>query len=213
MNRNPSLLAMVAVFVSACQKGVDPAQLTKSAEIFLQQGGLSLLSRSGAVGTRPCLRNLSTVPATLGGLFGTSERLVDFVESHKLATVKREETASGNRTVRIAPIAPYEANWVGQGTVKSFCIGKVVLVRAEAVADAQPVTAGAAEPYIIPGTPARAARLTYRLDDVPGGTFVDDLKAQPNLLFPGSMSPDTFGKELTAVATLPVKPENYAFTP
>lgn len=213
MNRNPYLFPVVAVFLAACQKGADPTQLTKSAEIFLREGGLSVLSRSGAAGTRPCLRNLSTVPETLGGLFGTSERLVDFVEAHKLATVKRGETASGTRTVAITPIPPYEANWVGQGTVKSFCIGTVVLVHAEAVADAQPITAGAAEPYIIPGTQARATRLTYRLTDIPGGTFVDDLKAQPNLLFPGSMSPETFGKELTAIATLPVKPENYAFTP
>lgn len=213
MNRSLYFLPIVAVFLAACQKGTDPAQLKKSAEIFLREGGLSVLSRSGAVGTRPCLRNLSTVPATLGGLFGTSERLVDFVEAHKLAAVNRGETASGTRTVTITPIPPYEAYWVGQGTIKSFCIGKVVLVRAEAVADAQPITAGASEPYIIPGTQARATRLTYRLDDVPGGTFVDDLKAQPNLLFPGSMSPETFGKELTAIATLPVKPENYAFTP
>lgn len=213
MNWNPYVLSLVAVFLAACQKGADPAQLTRSAEIFLKEGGLSVLSRSGAVGTRPCLRNLSTVPATLGGVFGTSERLVDFVEAHKLATVKREQTASGTRTVAITPVPPYEANWLGQGTIKSFCIGTVVLVRVEAVADAQPITAGAAEPYIIPGTPARVTRLTYRLDDVPEGTFVDDLKAQPNLLVPGSMSPETFGKELTAIATLPVKPENYAFTP
>lgn len=213
MNRPVFALLLTTVFASACQKGADPELLTQSADIFLQRGGLALLSRSGAVGARPCLRNLNTKQTILGGLFGTSERLVDFVEAHKLATVKRERLASGERAVTVTPAPPYQKNWIGQGDVKNFCIGQVVLVRAEAVADAQPITAGATEPYIIPGTQARATRLTVRLDDVPGGTFVNDLKAQPNLLLRGSMSPETFGKDLTAVATLPVKPENYAFTP
>lgn len=213
MNRPTSAVLLVALLVSACQKGLDPKLLTQSAEIFLQQGGLTVLSAGGAVGAYPCLRAVPTSRTTLGGLFGTSEPLVDFIDEHDLASVKRERSPSGARLVTVTPSGPYQSSWSGSGDFKTFCVGKLMLVKAEAVKDAQPLTAGAEQPYIVPGTPAQATRIAYRLEDVPTGTFVADLKAKAFLLRPGSMSPDDFGKELSAVAVLPVKPDGYTFTP
>lgn len=200
---------VVPLLLVACQKGPDPALLTKSAEVFLQQGGLSVLG----LGDAPCLRSVSTAPSVLGGLSAPFEPVVDFVEKHGLATVKRERSALGERAITVTPTATYASSWRGTGEIRIFCLGTLVLVKAQAVKDARPITAGAEQPYIIAGTPAQATRITYRLADLPGGTVIDDLKSQAYLLRSGSMSPADFGKELSAVAVLPVKPDGYTFTP
>ncbi|BDP41003.1 hypothetical protein DAETH_09720 [Deinococcus aetherius] len=211
MSRRLALL--LPLVLCACQKGPDPQQLNASAQFFLDNGGLTLLSRTGQAGTQPCLKPLNMKQTLLGGPFGASERLVDFVERHQLAKTRHEQRPSGYEGVTFTPVAPYENNWVGQGDYKNFCFGKITLVKAEAVPDAKTITAGEAEPYIIPGTEARATRITYRLEDVPGGSFVDDLKAAPNLLVRGSLLPKSYGKDLTVVATLPLKPENFNVKP
>jgi hypothetical protein len=138
---------------------------------------------------------------------------VDFVERHKLAKVTRTIRPSGREGVSFTPIAPYESNWIGTGDDKNFCFGKPTLIKAEVVADAQPINAGADQPYIIAGTQARSTRLTFKLEDVPGGNFVQDLAAHPSILIKHALRPEDYGKELTFIAAIPTKVENYNVSP
>lgn len=157
----PRFMLLFPLALCACHKGADPQQLHASAQFFLDNGGLTLLSRTGQAGTRPCLRAVDMKQTLLGGLLGGPKGLVDFVERHNLAKTTHEQRPSGYEGVSFAPVAPYENNWVSQGNYKNFCFGKVMLLKAEAVPDAKTITAWEAEPYIIPGTEARATRITY----------------------------------------------------
>lgn len=208
----PFLFSTLAL--SACHKGPDQQALNESAQFFLDNGGLAVVATQGQSYSRPCLDpvNLELTLLSRSGL-GTSPRLIDFIATQNLATVEREARPSGYEGVKVTPIAPYESNWIRKGEYGSFCFGKVTLVKAEAVADAKPITAGASEPYIIPGTEARSTRITFRLDDVPGSSFVTDLSANPSLLAPGAMQPQDYGKDITVIATLPNKVQNYSVKP
>lgn len=188
--------------------------MDESAQFFLDNGGLTLVATADHPYGRPCLDPVNMKKTLLGGVgVGTSPALIKFIEDHKLAQTKREARPSGYEGVSVTPIAPYESNWITEGDFGSFCFGKLKLVKAEVVPDAKPITAGASEPYIIPGTEARATRLTFRLDDVPGGTFLSDLTNQRTLLARGAMQPEDYGKDITVVATLPTKTENYSVKP
>lgn len=206
-------IACGTLVLTACKGGPAAVDLTPSAEFFLSNGGLGVVGTPARPLTRPCLRPLSMSNTLLGGLVGASTTLVDFVKEQKLARVVRSAQASGYEKVVFTPTPPYEANWIGEGEFKAFCFGRPKLVKVEAVPDAQPITAGAGEPYLIPGTPARAARLTFRLDDVPGGTFVEGLKSRPAMLSRGSMRPEDYGQDLTVVATLPVDVKHFKTQP
>lgn len=207
------LLLLFSLAITACQKGPDPKSLNDSAQFFIENGGLGLVSTDAKAYERPCLDpvNLKLTLLSRNGL-GTSPALIDFIQTHKLATVKREARPSGYEGVTITPVAPYQSNWETKGDYGNFCFGTVKLLKAEAVSDAKPITAGASEPYIIPGTEARATRITFRLDDIPEGptgSFVTDLKANESLLTRGSMRPEDYGKEFTVIGTIPTKVENY----
>lgn len=207
------LVTCGALCLTACRNGPGAVNLDASAQFFLDNGGLTIVSTPTQLYSRPCLRALDMENTLLGGLFGESRTLVDFVEKHRLARLTRSATASGQEKVVLTPLSPYEKNWLGKGELKNFCFGAPTLLNAEAVSDAQPIIAGADVPYVIPGTTARAARLTFRMDDIPGGSFTDDLKATSGLLFRTSMRPEDYGKEFTVVATLPVDVKNYSVTP
>lgn len=213
MKRLLSLVFPVLLF-SACQKGPDPKALTASAQFFLDKGGLSVVSTPDHPYRRPCLDpvNLKLTLLSRSGL-GTSPRLVDFIQTHKLAQVTREARPSGYEGVTFTPLAPYESNWLRKGEYGNFCFGKLTLIKAEVVPDAKPITAGASEPYIIQGTEARATKITFRLDDVPSGQFATDLAANSNLLADGAMQPADYGKEITVIATIPTKVDNYSVKP
>lgn len=202
-----------ALVLTACKSGPGAVNLDASAQFFLDNGGLSIVSTPAQPYTRPCLRALDMENTRLGGLFGDSRTLVDFVDKHRLARLTRSATASGQEKIVLTPLPPYEKNWLGKDALKNFCFGTPTLVKVEAVPDAQPITAGADVPYIIPGTMARAARLTFRMDGVPGGTFTEDLKASPGLLVRSAMRPDDYGQAFTVVATLPIDVKNYSVTP
>ncbi|PNY79195.1 hypothetical protein [Deinococcus koreensis] len=207
------LVMCSALILTACKSGPGAVNLDASAQFFLDNGGLTVVSTQARPYTRPCLRALNLENTLLGGLFGDSKTLVDFVDKHRLARLTRSATSSGQEKVVLTPISPYEKNWLGEGALKNFCFGTPTLLKVEAVPDAQPITADADVPYIIPGTPARAARLTFRMDGVPEGGFTDDLKARPGLLLRTSMQPDDYGKEFTVIATLPVNVKNYKTQP
>ncbi|ANE42660.1 hypothetical protein [Deinococcus puniceus] len=208
MKLNPLAVA-AALTVTGCQQGVDSDALDVSARYFLENGGLTVVSTSARPLGRPCLDSLDMKLTLPDPMFGTSPDLVDFVERHRLAKVTRMVRPSGREGVSLTPIPPYESNWIGSGDVKNFCFGKPTLVKAEVVADAKPITAGVTEPYIIAGTEARSTRLTFRLEDVPGGNFTQDLATRPSLLNRDALRPENYGKEITLTAALPTKVENY----
>ncbi|MBB6015956.1 hypothetical protein ACFP9V_11600 [Deinococcus radiopugnans] len=212
MRSLPVFSLMLPLLLGACKNGPDTGQLTSSAEIFLGNGGASLFDTSARSYGRPCLDglNLNSTQLGGGGLFGDDSNLIRFIEKHKLANTFHAPQPNGTDLVTLMPIAPYEANWSsGQAGFSSFCFGKITLIKAEAVPDAKPITAGASEPYIIQGTEAISTRLTFKLTDVPAGDFVADLKERPSLLARGAMKPDDYGQELTVVVPLPLKPENF----
>ncbi|MCY1703988.1 hypothetical protein [Deinococcus sp. SL84] len=207
------LASCFAVIFSSCQKGTDSKAITESAQFFIENGGLSVVSTDAQSYERPCLDpvNLKLTLLSRSGL-GTSPALIDFIQAHKLADVKREARPSGYEGVTITPVAPYQSNWATKGEYGNFCFGTVKLLKAEAVSDAKPITAGTSEPYVIPGTEARATRITFLLDDIPegpSGSFTTDLKANESLLTRGSMRPEDYGKEFTVIGTIPTKVENY----
>ncbi|MFC3834215.1 hypothetical protein [Deinococcus rufus] len=202
------------VILTACQRGPDPIALKASAQYYLDHGGLALQPDStGRVGGRPCLKALDTTQTLLGGLLGGPSALVAFIEAHALATVTHEVRASGYDKVTMTPVAPYVDNWVGEGSVKQFCFGTVSLLTAELVEDAAPITAGTDQPYLVPGIAARSVRITYRLDDLPDRGFLRDLEARPSLLTPTSMRPETYGREHSIVAVLPLAVDGYRVRP
>lgn len=212
MTRFPTNLLLL-LFLTACQKGPDPKALNASAQFFIENGGLGVVSSDSHAYERPCLDtvNLKLTLLNRSGV-GTSPALIDFIQTHKLADVKREARPSGYEGVTLTPVAPYQSNWETKGDYGNFCFGTVKLLKAEAVSDAKPITAGASEPYIIPGTEARATRITFRLDDIPEGptgSFMTELKANPSFLTRGSMLPEDYGKEFTVIGTIPTKVENY----
>ncbi len=207
------LMTCGALVLTACKNGPASVNLGASAHFFLDNGGLTIVSTRARLYARPCLRALDMQSTLLGGLFGDSRTLVDFVERHHLARVTRSTLASGQEKIVLTPLPPYEKNWLGKAALKNFCFGTPTLLKVAAVPDAQPITAGADVPYLIPGTSARAARLTFRMDGVPGGSFTDDLKAWPMLLTDTSMRPDDYGREFTVIATLPVDVKNFNTTP
>ncbi|WP_420594333.1 hypothetical protein [Deinococcus sp.] len=204
---------MTAALLTACQRGPDQGELDKSAQFFLDNGGLGILNTASRTYTRPCLQILNMKNTLLGGPIGSPDALITFIEKHRLAKTVHQDRPSGYEGVSLTPLPPYEANWVGKQDFKSFCFGKPTLINVELVADAKPITAGEREAYIIAGTEARATRLTFKLDNLPGGDFVSDLAQQPTLLARGSMKPDDYGRALTVIATLPLKAENYDTTP
>ena len=91
----------------------------------------------------------------------------------------------------------------------SFFSFELQLLKVEPVADAEAITAGADQPYLIPGTEALSARITFKLTDIPAGDFAQDVDADHTVLLPGSMLPADYGRELTVIAVLPEKIENY----
>ncbi|MFC6664592.1 hypothetical protein ACFP9V_03940 [Deinococcus radiopugnans] len=93
-----------------------------------------------------------------------------------------------------------------------YCFGKFTIVKAEPVPDAEPVTAGSSEPYLIAGTRARSVRITFKLDGV-SSAAAKALRATPNVLRPGSMLPANYGVEKTVVALLPEKIDNFQVYP
>ncbi|GAA5534065.1 hypothetical protein [Deinococcus aluminii] len=200
---------LLLTLLSARQKKTDAAQLGPVAQFYVDEGGLALHTSASRAYARPCLKPVSLSQTLVGGAFDLPGKLVQFIEAHKLAATTHTQRPSGYDAVHITPAPPYEGNWLGQGDFKSFCFGKFELVKVEPVADAKPITAGASEPYLIPGVQARATRITFRLTDVPGGNFVRDLKDDTTLLARGSMAPDDYGRELTVVATLPNRVEDF----
>lgn len=208
-----SLVVAGVLLLNGCKGGTGSVDLTPSAQFFLDHGGLSIVATPSRPLSRPCLKGLSMSNTLIGGFVGASRTLVDFVDAHHLASLTRSQRSSRYEKVVFTPLPPYAANWAGTTDFKSFCFGKVTLVRVKPVEGAQPIIGGASEPYLIPGTQARAARLTFRLDDVPGGAFTADLTTLPNLLTSSSMRPEDYGKELTVVATLPTDVQNFNVIP
>lgn len=207
-----ALTLFLPLLLGACKSGPDTGQLDTTARIFLNNDGAILFDSPAHPYRRPCLDgvNFNNTQLGLGSLFGDNREVIRFIEKHKLAAVTHEQQPAGWDRVTLALVAPYEANWQeGMMGYRSFCFGKVTLIKAEAVKDAQPITAGASEPYIIQGTTAIPTRLTFKLTDVPGGDFVTDLKERPSLLERGAMKPEDYGQELTIVAALPTKAENF----
>lgn len=212
MRALPVLSLALPLLLGACKGGLDIKQLDSTAHIFLNNGGAVLSDTSAHNYGRPCLDSLSMTNTLLGygGPFGDDSNLIAFVEKHKLAKTTHERQPDGGDRVTLIPAAPYEANWLGeQGNRKNFCFGNFELIKAEAVPDAKPITAGASELYLIKGTEAIATRITFKLTNVPGGEFVADLKERPSLLARGVMQPDDYGQEFTIVAALPLKPETF----
>ncbi|WP_412026481.1 hypothetical protein [Deinococcus yunweiensis] len=208
-----SLVVAGVLLLNGCKGGTGSVDLTPSAQFFLDHGGLSIVATPSHPLSRPCLKGLSMSNTLVGGLVGASRSLLDFIDIHRLASLTRSQRSSVYEKVVFTPLPPYTDNWVGAGDFKAFYFGEVTLVKVELVADAQPITAGAGEPYLIPGTSARASRITFRLDDVPGGNFTADLTTMPNLLTTDSMRPADYGQELMVVATLPVDPTHFNVTP
>lgn len=207
-----ALFLLLPLLLGACQSRPHTEQLETTAKIFLNNEGAILFDTLARPYRRPCLDGLSltNTPLGLGGPFGDSRELVAFIETHQLAKVTHERQPGGWDRVSLTPVAPYDAHWQeGQAGLQHFCFGKIELIRAEAVADAQPITAGASEPYIIQGTEAVMTRVTFKLTDLPGGDFVADLKARPSLLVRGAMQPTDYEQEFTVVAALPLTPENF----
>lgn len=212
MSRFPTAFILLPLLLGSCRNGPDIGQLETTARIFLRNDGAILFDTPARPYRRPCLDGLSfsNTSLGLGGPFGDSSDLVAFVEKHQLAKVTHERQPGGWDRVSLTPVAPYDANWQdGQAGLKHFCFGKIELIEAEAVADAKPITAGANEAYIIQGTEAVATRMTFKLTDLPGGDFVADLKERPSLLVRGAMQPNDYDQEITVVAALPLKPENF----
>ncbi|WP_102126059.1 hypothetical protein [Deinococcus planocerae] len=205
----PAAPLLLLALLPACQKKPDPAQLNAVAQYYVDEGGLALNASGSRTYARPCLNPVSLSQTLVGGAFALPGKLVQFIEANKLGTTTHTQRPSGYDAVRITPTPAYKDNWLGRGDYKSFCFGKYELVRAESVADAEPITAGASEPHLIPGVQARATRITFRLAGVPGGDFVQGLKDDPTLLARGSMAPDDYGRELTVVATLPTRIEDF----
>lgn len=195
----------------ACHKAPDTTHLREAAQYYLEQGGLSLHPEYAY--SRPCLKPTNMKETLVGGAFGISGRLVDFIDKHHLAKVQREQRSSGYEAVTLTPLKPYEANWLGEGDTRLFCFGRLELTKVEPVADAKAITAGEAEPYIIAGTQARSTRITFKLTDLPPEPFAQDLEEDHTLLQPGSMLPADYNREFTVVATLPEKVENFKAPP
>ncbi|QFP76283.1 hypothetical protein [Deinococcus sp. AJ005] len=205
------LALILPLLLSACKSEPDQGQLDASAKIFLDSGGTALLNTASHNYGLPCLDSLELDGTRLssGILFGNRSALVDFIERHRLAKTTHERLPDGADHVILTPVVPYEANWqAGSAGSSNFCLG-FDLLKAEAVPDAKTITAGASEPYIIQGSEAIATRLTFKVTGIPGGDFLDDLKRRPNLLTRGAMRPSDYDKEITLVATLPLKPSSF----
>lgn len=200
----------LSVALSGCQNSSNPskAELTQVAQFYVDNGGLSL----GGKPKRPCLRGLDLKNTVLGGLFGGSVAVVDFIEQQKLATVTRTPDGTGRTQVSMSPTAEAKEHWIVNSGTDFYCFGRFAVLKVEPVADAKPVTAGANEPWLIPGTEARATRITYKWDEVPE-PLMTALKDRPNVLVPGSLQPDDYGQEHTVVALLPAEIENFAVNP
>lgn len=197
--------------LSGCQSSSGPsaAELTPVAQYFADHGGLAL----GGNPKRPCLRGLNLDKTMLGGFLGSGPTaVVQFVKTNNLATVTLTPTGTGFTYATMIPTDAHKANWVSNGSTSYYCFGRFAVMKVEPVADAKPVTAGSSEPYLIPGTEAYSTRVTYQWDDVPP-ELVAALKETPNVLIPGSMSPDDYGTEKTVVALLPSKAENIQLNP
>lgn len=208
-------LLLVSAVVTACQKpGPNTAELQKVAQFYVDHGGL-MLDTSRANAQRPCLQGLILNHIVVGGPFGISETLVNFIRQEKLATVTKSQTAGGVTHLQMAPAAAYKDNWVdgAEGGLSYFCFGQLEVVKVEPVADTKPITAGPNEPYLVPGTTAHATRVTYKLTNLPTGMFLDDLKKTLGVLTTNAMPPTDYGLEKTVVVVLPEKIENIQLTP
>lgn len=192
--------------LSACQSSSGPsaAELTPVAQYFADHGGLSLSGNP----KRPCLRGVNLEKTVLGGLFGGgATAVVQFIKTNDLATVTLTPDGTGRTEATIIPKDAGKAHWLSDGSSSYYCFGRFAVMKVEPVADAKPTTAGSSEPYLIPGTDAYSTRITYKWDDVPP-ELLAALKETPNVLIPGSMSPDDYGVEKTIVTLLPGKTEN-----
>ncbi|WP_322474740.1 hypothetical protein [Deinococcus sp. AB2017081] len=186
--------------MTACHCGLNPAALNASAQDYLDHGGLALQpDSSGDVRVRPCLKPLNTAQTLLDGLLEGSTTLVSF--------------PSGYDRVTVTPIAPYLQHWVGEGHIKQFCFGKLSVISATVVRDAAPITAGAEQPYLVPGITARSVTVTYRLTDLPDARVIRDLQAHPVVLAPNAIPPETFDREHTVTAVLPLTVDGYRVRP
>ncbi|WP_295823373.1 hypothetical protein [uncultured Deinococcus sp.] len=186
--------------MTACHCGPDPAALNASAQYYLDHGGLALQpDSSGDVRVRPCLKPLNTAQTLLGGLLEGPTTLVSF--------------PSGYDRVSVTPVAPYVQHWVGEGHIKQFCFGQLSLISATVVTDAAPITAGADQPYLVPGITARSVTVTCRLTDLPDAPVIRDLQDHPFVLAPNSMPPETFDREHTVTAVLPLTVDGYRVRP
>ena len=206
------LLALPALIVSCQKSGPSAADLTKVAQYYVDNGGLGLHSDGQHSFKRPCLRGLNLNQTLLGGFSGGPRNVVDFIEQQNLGKVTRNQRPSGYIGVTIVPNEGDKGEWVKNGEYSFYCFGRWNLLKAERVKDAQAVTAGGEQPYLIPGTQAYSTRLTFKLDDLPAANFVDALKASPGVLEKGAMQPADYGQEMTVVAVLPDKIENFNVT-
>lgn len=210
----PRAALLVLILATACQRGPDPAALNASAQYYLDHGGLALQpDSSGHVRVRPCLKPLNTAQTLLGGLLEGPTALVSFITRNKIATVTHDARSSGYDRVTVTPIAPYVQHWVGEGHIKQFCFGKLSLISATVVTDAAPITAGADQPYLVPGITARSVTVTYRLTDLPDARVIRDLQAHPVVLSPNAIPPETFDREHTVTAVLPLTVDGYRVRP
>lgn len=202
------LLAPAVLVLTACQtRGPDPAHSREVAQFYLDQGGSALHTERRL--QRPCLQGVNLKSTLLGGFFIGPTTLVNFIEKTKIAEVTRTRRPSGYIGVTMTPLPPYEEGWETNRGLSYFCFGKFTVVKAEPVADAEPLTAGSEQPYLVPGTKAYSTRVTFKLDDVPGGAFIENLRETPNVLTRGSMLPEDYGRELTLVAVLPEKTDHF----
>lgn len=207
------LLMAFPVALVSCQKGgPSAAELTKVAQYYVDNGGLSLHSDGQHNFKRPCLRGINLDQTLLGGFAGGPREVVDFIEQQNLGQVTRTQRPSGYVGVTIAPNKAENAEWVRNGEYSFYCFGRWNLLKAERVKDAQAVTAGGDQPYLIAGTNAYSTRLTFKLDDLPSADFVDALKASSGVLEKGAMQPADYGQEFSVVALLPDKTENFNVT-
>ncbi|WP_293911164.1 hypothetical protein [Deinococcus sp.] len=200
---------LLGLLLSGCRGGTGSLDLTPSAQRFLDEGGETLSNTSNQIYTRPCLQGLILGNTLIDSSLSRTAALVSLVERHDFASTVHAAQSGGYDKVTITPKAPYLANWTGKGDIRFFCFGKLLVTKTEVVPDAQPITAGAAEAYIVKGTEARVVRITFKLTDVPDGDFVAALTQRPDLLLDRAMQPGDYGKALTIVATIPTKPENY----
>ena len=204
-----SLALALGLLLSGCRGGTGNLDLTPSAQKFLDEGGETLSNTSNQIYTRPCLQGLILGNTLISDPSSRTAVLVQLVERHHFASTVHAAQPGGYDKVTITPKSPYLANWTGQGDIRFFCFGKLLVTKTEVVPDAQPITAGASEAYIVKGTEARVVRITFKLTDVPDGDFVTTLTQRPDLMVDRSMQPADYGKALTIVATIPTKPENY----